>query len=974
MPRYIQIPPNQDVLVSLARHIWDFAIKHQQRPQVLMSTAGPALSLRRELEKNRPKDLPASLAFLPKIDGINQWLAQTPGLLDFPAANSTISRWEIVYQALDQVPNISSQLGAIGHSGRWNLAKSIVEACDLLSSSNLPLKFDQIQMTDDVVKQAQQYFDEAISNAYPNLARHLVEADGHLVMAFWRNLSSLSDPIPRRSLAYRLRIKDIQAPLIWIESAQASAQEVKMFNDFISEYEQHQPVLKIQLDWELGALWPECLNTEQLNAMKIEQVENLVKRNRKNAQSHHWQLSGPKRFEDVAWIATRKIEEHLIAGRKHVALVAQDRLVARRIRALLARLGPGLSIQDETGWKLATTRAAAAVKSWLEIVRSSQGPSKEQLLAFLKNSMLQVREDVHRLQDIVWLIEQRLMVKGVVGNWSAIIRVFDEDNEAMSEFEEVLEVPRVRTKESQVNRLELNRQCRTLLIQLQNLSRVWKESNSLKRFGGEWAEQLVQDLTSLGMYEGLEADEAGAQLLETLRSMQLLKVTPIAMSAWFTLFDLMMEETSYLEKPMPGNDKITILPLSGIRLRKFDAIVMVGCDDRQLPSFSEPGMFFSRQLMTSLEMRGMQEEFVQQARDLSGLLLSHEYVDFLWQSMGESQSENRPSAWLLRLQKDVDLDKHTSFELPKTIGRLELYEQSVATWNAGQYELPEIISPSAYKLLRDCPYHFYVSRLLGLRAMNDLDAESDSSVIGKLLHKILRYFYHQLKTERALGKPIANLDSYLCERLKVLSQKEFAPLIEQDGRLMSYALDWEKQIPYFIEWQLRRESEGWEFYDAEVKVGFDLDLILPSDIRITIRIEGRADRLDVHGKNGMSVIDYKFQSPSRIKTKSKYIKDDPQLLIYATAVNQKNIVSNKSVSEVQWVALKQSKQETGKGKYQFEFSFDQFDAQMVSLKEDLSRDLSAVWSGEKMIATAPQSICEYCDVRGICRKGMWGVV
>ena len=46
-----------------------------------------------------------------------------------------------------------------------------------------------------------------------------------------------------------------------------------------------------------------------------------------------------------------------------MALVAQDRVLTRRVRAMLAN--QGVAVRDETGWKLSTTRAAAGLMSLL---------------------------------------------------------------------------------------------------------------------------------------------------------------------------------------------------------------------------------------------------------------------------------------------------------------------------------------------------------------------------------------------------------------------------------------------------------------------------------------------------------------------------------------------------------------------------------------------------------------------------------
>ena len=42
---------------------------------------------------------------------------------------------------------------------------------------------------------------------------------------------------------------------------------------------------------------------------------------------------------------------------------------------------------------------------------------------------------------------------------------------------------------------------------------------------------------------------------------------------------------------------------------------------------------------------------------------------------------------------------------------------------------PTSISPSAYRALRECPYRYYVTRLLGLKERSGLEAEVDLSLV-----------------------------------------------------------------------------------------------------------------------------------------------------------------------------------------------------------------------------------------------------
>ena len=66
-----------------------------------------------------------------------------------------------------------------------------------------------------------------------------------------------------------------------------------------------------------------------------------------------------------------------------MALLAQDRVVIRRVRALLAR--QAVPVHDETGWTLATTPAAAAVMALLRAALA--GGAVDDWLAWMKSAL-----------------------------------------------------------------------------------------------------------------------------------------------------------------------------------------------------------------------------------------------------------------------------------------------------------------------------------------------------------------------------------------------------------------------------------------------------------------------------------------------------------------------------------------------------------------------------------------------------------
>ena len=927
------LTPDEQVLDTLADLVWTVTKEEQRSPLVILSTSGPAYSLRQALEKHRPPGLPSNLMFLPRVLGLAQWLKETPGLKAEGIQKTDLERWYEVYRALSDRPQLSSLLMDSSDASKWSLAKKIIEVCDLLSDATLGV-------FDEVLESA---LSDAIAEVYQGASKQIVEVEARIVLAFWENLSSAQDPIVRQRRAMGLRIAELKNsnadvqhtnthfPIIFIQTAQASPGFEKALEQVWQAHASITAIHHCSLNYSNVALWPECLS-------EVDDSKPMIQKNRDHFFESGKHLSQSDRrilkaqdFEDAAWQGAGAIEKLLQDGHHHIALIAQDRLVARRMRALLARFGDGLSVHDETGWKLSTTRAAASVMSWMDVVRHPAGPSSVELIDFLKNpyidwSTFGITHD--QASDCLTFLEQRLIEGDVRGTWSGFILALDSDND-------------------ETNTLV------SIIRKLKNQSNRWQAaSNSCLA----WLDLLEQDLIDLGMSAGLAQDIAGQQLLASLSPMRLLRHHPMKQVEWLSLLSSMLEDASYIESNPRQSASVTILPLSATRLRRFDAWVMVGCDDTQLPSLSDSPMFLSAQLKKLLGCKTQEAEFIQQAMDLSQLMTSHQHWRMIWQSVGTTGEPRQPSPWLQRLYvRHPELLKD-KLEVPTTSYEAMPISQPRPSL-PGDFVKPTSISPSAYRALRECPYRYYVTRLLGLKERSGLEAEVDLSLVGKTLHAALYDFYHGLKTQALENDNIYERTKLLKQRLYAISHKHFKPLLEVDGRWLAAWIEWETLIPSWIDWHIQREQSGWVFHDGEKQVSFDLQTRFGD-----IRVSGFVDRLDIHPQEGVEVIDYKFSSKNSITKKKNNLQDDPQLVIYAKAVNEHDMVNRQPTTTASWISVKEDDSRV---------EVDDLQSEMKELPAQMIADIESLWGGSPMAASAPDSICQYCQARGICRKGMW---
>ncbi|WP_114662606.1 PD-(D/E)XK nuclease family protein [Polynucleobacter necessarius] len=971
------ITPDASALEQLAGGIWDCVVQTGQRPLVVLSTAGPLIGVRAALEKYRPDNLPNNIALLPKVMSFADWLEAAPGAWKFPKKQPDLERWLSVYSALRNHPDLQAWFKSETESGAWGLAQAIVKACDTLSKTISPqlqvllrafMNQDSSQwaaFTEASQAQAQQLLDTTITRVYSGMARKVVDQETKVLLTFWRYTASVSDPAFRNQFAMAAHLDALAnhhvpaRPLIWVETADPTSIDQEIIHQFLGEYAQYAPAIEVKMDWREAGLWPEAIGSAE--------AQGAAAANAKRTHSSRWKLISAKRFEELAWATAKRVEQHLIDGKTKVALVAQDRLVARRARALLARLGPALNIRDETGWKLSTTRVAAALNSWLELIRSPKdGPSAEVLLEFLQNPFIDLEKILQRdaagCIGLIAELEDILVASKAESGWKTFYLAVEgaQENAAKT----------------------MSRMPSTALLELlQFVKERHHEWLTLKVDCKKAYFLLQSNLQATGLEQGLEQDSAGKQLLEVLKTFDLGKTqyqeTSIRLSEWLSLLKIVIEEASYKEASKEAQATLSILPLSSTRMRDFDAVVIVGCDEQQLPAYAEPPLFFSDALNQPLKTSTIALQFIQQARDLSQLLVSCAHVDLLWQSKSNNGEPLRPSAWIQRLQNQIAWEALPT-QLDKRLFDAKPMDMAVAHVEEA-LPMPLSMSPSAYKALRDCPYRYYVRSLLGLRKNKGFDEGFDASLAGQTLHKLLKRFCQALKTHEHTNSAIKTdreqRRAWMEKHLSLYSEQEFAQLIEGDARVMGTLRDWQKQIPSFIDWQLQREQAGWEYFDGEVKVGFGLPFEDDQGERRTIRIEGFADRYDVQTENAKiaSVLDYKNQRYERVKVRAEHLLDDPQLLIYARAANgdqENHKLAGHQVQQAEWVALKA---DLSKGDQKAIRSQEVGDMSVL-LKEfnaQITEDIEQLWAKKPMHAFAPEGVCQYCEARGICRKGIW---
>ncbi|MGZ3158046.1 MAG: RecB family exonuclease, partial [Burkholderiaceae bacterium] len=259
--------------------------------------------------------------------------------------------------------------------------------------------------------------------------------------------------------------------------------------------------------------------------------------------------------------------------------------------------------------------------------------------------------------------------------------------------------------------------------------------------------------------------------------------------------------------------------------------------------------------------------------------------------------------------------------------------------------LPAKLSASGYNSLVACPYQFFATRMLGLSGLDELSDMPEKRDYGDWLHQILKIYHETLRDQK----------TELTQReilLKEISERILGAEQEKNAAALAYYVRWQKVMPAYLDWANEREAQGWRFEFGEQWLERTLTW---SDKSITLH--GRVDRIDVHENGDRAVLDYKAQSHTVLNAKIK-LKEDHQLAFYG-------LLSDGQANAAHYVALELTRGKTG------DVAAPDYDEWLLALDAQIKDGMQAIVSGAPLFATGIESICQFCDVRGLCRKGTW---
>lgn len=905
----------------------------------------PALPIVAELRQSLVRAAGGPL-LLPRFDTLAHWIRSQP-LTDWPTPLSGSERLLLLHEAL-------RRRGWFDEGALWGIAGEMAALFDELTVASVGLPEDEAALA------------AQLERAYALRASVPLAFEARVVHELWRAFAAVGQA--DEALDYRLRLARLapERPLLILLDAAPEESLDPAERDFLLRYGTVQPLAvfhpapresgRTPLQALLNAAWPEKPSGAPsrsgesggapfLPAPLHERAQQLAVALPESPLAGRLALVPAPGREQEAQAAVAQIAAWLGEGLRRIAVITQDRLTARRVRALLER--QSILAVDETGWKLSTSRAAAAVDAILEI--SAAGAYYRDLVDLCKSPFVfgDCPEDSRKAA--VFLLESAVRGASVRMGLTRIRRG----------------VQNYRGGSADPSSAEAQALALKLLDRIEAAAALVQASPTTL---GRWIDRLLGALDQLAALPLLARDAAGQVVLDVLRTRRAElegSTAQFSFAAWRDWLNREMEAANFRDASITG--PLVMTPLNAVCLRRFEAALLIGGDARQLAP-AAGGAFFNQSVRRELGLPTQDVAERALRRDLELLLATVPRVCVTWQSEHDGEAnllapEFDLLATVHRLAWQDDLHRAP---LPALVEAQPAV--STAALRAGRPSpvapsplLPGRVSVSAYATLVDCPYRFFARYVLGLGEMDEVSEEMGKSDYGALVHRVLERFHERHALVSALA-PEAALSA-----LQACVEEVFAAAIEENFLALGWRLRWEKRLPAYLDWQRAQEAAGWRWQEAETR--FSRSFTLPGGG--AVELYGRIDRIDTMEEgDGACLLDYKTQTTKVIRDR---LADDVQLPAYA--------LLHGAAARAAYVSLDDERIETvAAGEVGTNGAKDSGDeSDHVSAEESLAlaaerqgARLTAVFDamhgGAALSAHGASSICQWCEMGGLCRR------
>lgn len=876
------------------------------------------------------------------------------------------TRLLLLVDALEQAPNL------LGQANPWSLAESLLRLFDELTLNRIRIS----PHLDEFASQLAALY--RISGTSPSG----LQQEAQLIHQLWHawhtqlEAQSLIDPIAAQIIAMQRSLDDLNqyrhVHLVGIEPVYLAQQDWLnhcLASDHVHLWWQgtdsgaahpageHLRQLTRMLEVPLQQHQPRSDYQQTLDNMFDqsrpwrERIQESRTKNPTSAIQDRLSIFSARSAEQEAHAIEFQIRQWLVEGKQSIGVVTENRLQARRLRALLERAN--ITLQDTTGWALSTTRAAATLESLLLCLEEDF--HKDALLDLLKSPLLFPDDDPEQRKNLVYRMEHDIIRNEQIT--SNLTRYQSAIRKRYQRLEEVWSLSP-----------------RGLLDLLERLERA---TGDLKACCSARPQPLMTYLLALqgsidqlGLDKSLSVDAAGAQILELLAEMKLAAAGQTMTTSWSGFRNWLgrnLEEHYFT--PLQTASPVQLLNLSQSGFRRFDAVVIANMEQDIYPGSLPVMPFFNASVRHQLALPDNAVFQASRQRHFYRLLFSADVI-LLSHRREQDGDIMIPSPWLASIRHFHQLVYQHDLEAA-TLAQAIQQPESVFTRcdsdvlparqtqprpQIGPDRCTTTFSASSYQQLMDCPYQFYAARILKLSAPEEIKQLLSKREYGERIHQCLQAFHTDVsQLPGPFDKPLsAENRAAAIGLLSQIAEQVFMDDIQDNYLHRGWFHQWSAVIPEYIEWQIE-QAQTHRVADTEV----EYQQTLANDITL----KGRLDRVDRHKHNPsqLAVLDYK--TGALPKRKEIDVGEKIQLPFYALLAE----TTDKPVTQVAYLPVGRP----GEVKTTFKLEGPGLHDLRNDIGERLVKLARQIQTGHSMPAWEDDDVCRYCDMIGLCRCGTW---
>jgi ATP-dependent helicase/nuclease subunit B len=551
----------------------------------------------------------------------------------------------------------------------------------------------------------------------------------------------------------------------------------------------------------------------------------------------------------VIALALRETLEH--DGRT-AALVTPDRDLARRVAAELRRWD--IEVDDSAGQPLLDTPPATLLRALLAAVDGGFAPVD--LLALLKQPFCSLGLSRPVLLDTARRLDRKCLRGLKPASGLAALQAHVDQTTFGDEMDRQRVVDLIERLEAATS--DLAAQMATSTVPQSLLGATVAAAERVASPDRLWSG---------------EAGEALADALAALRTAWQ-EHPAIAGSDWPAVFDAMLE-TEIVRPRFGRHPRLSIWGPLEARLQRADLLILGGLNEGTWPPSVETGPWINRPMRSALGLPQPERRVGLSAHDFAAALAAERVL--LTRAEREGGAPTVPSRWLARLDALFDYDRANGQTPPEYIQR------GRRSWLAWAEEIdrpddykpwarpeprppvearPTRLSVSSVEQWRRDPYGLYARRILGLEALDPLEAELGAADRGSALHDALDEF---LKAH-----PSGVLPADALAQFEALGEHHLSELLAAPAERAFWWPRFQRLARWFIATENARRAAGTRLLASEANGAITLG---------PLRIEARADRIDEIEPGGWEIIDYKTgRVPSPKELRALF---SPQLLLEA---------------------------------------------------------------------------------------------